>query len=91
MQPQPYASQPQVQLVLPEPLLPDTLPQEPQPQEWQPQPEPQPQLPLKVLALATAPAQQGLQQELATKSGNTIPLTPQELQELHAIKISPRD
>ena len=57
------------------------------PQELQPQPEPQPQLP--VLALATALPQQGLQQELATKSGNTIPLTPQELQELHAIRSPP--
>lgn len=86
VQPQPKASQPQLQLELPE-----TLPQELQPQLLQPQELPQPQ---PVLVPATLPEQQGLQQELATKSGNRMPFAPQELQELqelHAIIFSPRD
>ena len=64
-----------------------------QPQELQPQPQglqpqfwqPQPQLPVP----RTEPLQQGLQQELLTKSGKIIPLTLDE-QKLQAIRSPPK-
>jgi len=71
-------------------LLPQLLPQ---PQEF-PQLLPQPQPLLQPQEFSLTPAtllfsQQGLQQEFATKSGNTIPLQElQELQELQAIRCS---
>ena len=77
-------------MVQPQVLL---LPQLLQPQEL-PQLLPQPQPLLQPQELSVTPAtllfsQQGLQQEFATKSGNTIPLQElQELQELQAIRCS---
>ena len=67
--------------------VPATLPQPQEVPATLPQPQPQP----LVLCPATSFSQQGLQQELATKSGNVMPRTlPQELQELHAIRSPPK-
>ena len=93
---QPPVPQEQLQLsLMTEPELPQELqPQLLQPQELQPQPF--------VFCPATEPlAQQGLQQELATKSGKTMPCSEQDeqplrvvtkrLQELQAIRSPPRE
>ena len=86
---QPLVSQEQEQFpLLPLPLL---LPPQPQPQ-LQPQLQELQELqPQELLQLLQDVAQQGLQQELATKSGKMMlaRLEPQEEQELQAIRNPP--
>lgn len=104
VQMQPLVSQEQEQLLLL--LLPLLLPPQPQPQ-LQPQPQPQLLQELQLLLqeeqelqllqplqpqVLDSVLQQGLQQELATKSGKMmlVRLEPQEEQELQAIRNPPK-
>lgn len=91
MQPPVPQEQEQLPLLMLEPELPQPqlLPQLLQPQLLQPQrlPQPQPQPEPELTPPTAWFSQQGLQQELLTKSGKMMPLTLEE-QELQAI-ISP--